>query len=320
MFPVLPITFWMLGIFILATTKLNPTLPLMQNSFLAIIHALFIGGTLLPVLTNQIPKGTNKSLGTSLITIGLSVLIFGFMAGTRTALPLDGGIFISMGLLLFLPYLLKKPQGPVFLPSIALIQTCVLGCILGKNLNRSTIDPIPFTLLSIHALSGIFLSLIPLVFFLKNNKENEKHPIIVSIIFTFGLLLSYLMLRMKYPSTTAIRVIISTSGLGLIFFLIHKKDIILSFVMFLIFIVMLLSPAILNQGSDIVFISLGLAFGLVLFSSDYHIKQLSLVGFLLMICGLIYFKERWIQLGAYIQAGSILMNLLRYLRKGSLVL
>lgn len=287
-------------------------LPLMHYPLLMLLHMLLIGVVLIPILNNLSLHGPFEKIAWAFITSGYVILILGFLTAPRTALIKDAGLFITTGITLFLLEYLKRPFSVLFWPSLALIETCLLGYILGNNLNRVSVDPIPFSAISTHAIAGLFLALTPLTFIarLKTQEKESKYTFYPrNLFFATGLLTSLYLYLLPVPRKFPIFLIFVLSIWGISF--LDKKYNKLIPVLFslTIFLILYKNSGVFFEGNIIGLILLGWSFILVflVWKPSTRLQLLaSLAGAIIPVAGLFLQNHLLIFLGCVIQVGIIL--------------
>jgi hypothetical protein len=172
-------------------TRPSLSTPLFEFPLLASLHALVLG-TLLPLLLDRIYRDSSLFRVASLyVCMGELVLVSGFLTLPRSALPYDGGIMVTTGLLL--AAFLLRPGSWRFLYWMALGGSAGLGILLGEVLSRPTIDPIPFSMIAAHGLLGAGLGLYPLFWVREDRSIRAKLPVITLV----GAVLIFLTLVLK---------------------------------------------------------------------------------------------------------------------------
>lgn len=219
------ILFWITSIMGIITLQPKLELPLMHYQLLMLLHSLLLGVVLVPLLKDLSPAGSFEKISWTFINAGIVVLLLGFLIAPRTALIKNGGFFITTGVILSVLNHLRSPSSLIFWPSIALIETCLLGDQLGNSLNRISVDPIPFSALSAHAVTGLFLALTPMIFLSRQRKEgiNSKKSStnISAVFFASGVLVSLYIYQLPTPSKNPILLIFILSTWGIT--LLNKK-------------------------------------------------------------------------------------------------
>jgi hypothetical protein len=284
--------FWMASI--VGTIFLHPKLelPLMHYHLLMILHSVLLGVVLLPLLQKVSRETPFQKISWTLIISGLSILLIGFLTAPRTAMVKDGGIFITAGVILSLAHHLKNPFSVLFWPSIALIETCLLGYKLGKSLDRIAVDPIPFSTLSTHATTGLFLAL-PAMIFISRIKESPDNSskIYSSAFFASGVLTSFYLYSLPAPTKGCIFLIFLLSAWGIFFLATKNNKFITILILLSIVSTIYLNTDIHFEGSTIGF----LFFGWSLFLAILVLKPVSTpqlvwitVGSFVLLEGLLY--------------------------------
>ena len=167
-----------------AMTRPSLSTPLFEFSLLAALHALVVG-TLVPLLLDRFRRDSPFFRVSGLfIATGDLVLITGFLLHPRSALPEEGGLMVTAGILMAGVTLFSGSWR--FLYWTALCGAATLGVLLGGVLARSAVDPIPFSMIAAHGVLGAGLGLFPLFWLRTEDRIARKLPV---LLFTAVLLL-----------------------------------------------------------------------------------------------------------------------------------
>lgn len=217
--------FWISSIIGTIILKPKLELPLMHYHLLMLLHELLLGVILILVLKYFSPHGPLKKITWTFILSGVLVLLCGFMLAPRTNLIQDGGEFITIGVILVMLGHLRNPFSIFFWPSVALVETCLLGIKLGTNLNRISVDPIPFSAIATHAISGLLLALTPMIFLTHPKKDgittSNKNYHMGKLCIATGVLISIYLYHLPTPNKTFLFFIALLSALAI--FLVTQK-------------------------------------------------------------------------------------------------
>ena len=135
-----------------AVTRPPLSTPLFEFPLLAALHALVVG-TLIPLLLDRFRQDSPFFRVSGLfIATGDLVLITGFLLHPRSALPEEGGMMVTAGILMAGVTLFSGSWR--FLYWTALCGAATLGILLGGVLARPAVDPIPFSMIAAHGVLG----------------------------------------------------------------------------------------------------------------------------------------------------------------------
>lgn len=188
--------------------------PLYEFSLLAALHALVLG-SLLPLLFDRFYIESRVLRVASLfVCTGEIVIVLGFMIHPRSPLPSEGGVLVATGIILAISLLRGTTGSSIYW--IALAGSSVMGIVLGQVLVRPFIDPIPFSLMSVHGLLGMALGLFPL--FWKREEAGKRvwksRTLVLFLFFSLMLVLRHHLLTwMIIPLLLCILVL---SALGIV--------------------------------------------------------------------------------------------------------
>lgn len=307
------LTFWVTSILGIIILRPKLELPLMHYQILMLLHALLLGVVLIPLLKHFSPHGPFEKIAWTFIISGILILLLGFLIAPRTTLIKDGGLFITTGVILTIFSYTKSPLSVIFWPSIALIETCFLGYKLGNSLNRVSVDPIPFSALSAHATTGLFLALTPMIFLSRQEKEEnnskKRNYYISTFFFASGVLVSLYLYQLPTPNKTPILfiLILSIWGISLLDKKTHKTlPTLFSLAMFLI---IYFSSYIHFEGNTIglMFFGWSLFLTLLVWKPTTNLQMfLGVTGSIGILTGLFFQNYQVTLCGGLIQIGLIL--------------
>ena len=225
MVEMISLIYWLSSIIGSLMLKPKLELPIMHYPLLMLLHELLLGVVLLLLLKYFSPQGAFKKITWTFILLGILVVLLGFILAPRTDMISDGGGFITIGVILALREYLRDPFSIFFWPSVALIETCLLGIKLGANLNRSSVDPIPFSAIATHATAGLLLALTPMIFLFHLKKDlilntNKKYTM-SKLCIAAGILISLYLYQLPTPKKSLIFFVAILSAWGI--FLANKK-------------------------------------------------------------------------------------------------
>jgi hypothetical protein len=298
---------------IIGTLILKPKLelPIMHYHLLMLLHELLLGVVLLLLLKYFSPQGPLKKITWTFILLGILVVLLGFILAPRTDMIPDGGGFITIGVILALREYLRDPFSIFFWPSLALIETCLLGIKLGANLNRSSVDPIPFSAIATHATAGLLLALTPMIFLFHIKKDlvfntNKKYNL-SKLCIAAGILVSLYLYQLPTPKENLIFFIAILSASAI--FLANKKifPAALSITAFPIF---YFSPHIHFNGGIIGLTLLGysLLLSILVWNPGSNLQLFGgVIGAATMLVGLLYQNDLLTITGGLAQIGFIIL-------------
>ena len=145
--------------------------PLFEFSLLGILHLFVLGGVLPLLMIRWFSVSALLRMGLAFTQVGAWVLVAGFFIHPRSALPLEGGILVSAGILLGILSLSWRDRAFRFW--VFLWVSAVFGVFLGGVLARPTVDPIPFSAIAIHAMLGAGLGLFALGWTVARKKRHR---------------------------------------------------------------------------------------------------------------------------------------------------
>jgi len=159
-----------------ALTRPSLSTPLFEFPLLAVLHSLVVG-TLIPLLLVRFGRDSSLFRMSALfVATGDLVLIAGFLLHPRSALPEEGGLMVTAGILMAGVMLVSGSWR--FLYWIFLSAAAVMGILLGGVLARPTVDPIPFSMIAAHGVLGAGLGLFPLFWLRMQETIARKIPVL----------------------------------------------------------------------------------------------------------------------------------------------
>jgi len=288
-------------------------LPLMHYHLLMLLHLILLGVVLFPLLQQLSRHDHFEKISWTLILTGFFTILLGFLIAPRTAMIKDGGFFLTAGITLLLGPQLKHPGSLFFWPSIALIETCLLGYKLGGVLDRKSVDPIPFSIISAHAVGGLFLALLPMIFLshLSGKEINPQKTSIhlTSLFFGLGIIASFYLYQLPVPDKLLIFSILLSSICGIYFIAIKPIRIFLILTTLTTTVIIHMTTDMHFEGSTIgfVFFSLALILASLVWKplSTLHLILVA-VASLTIVAGLFFQNHIMILSSGLIQIGLII--------------
>jgi len=315
MIPKISLFFWVSSILGIILLQPKIELPLMHYQLLMILHSILLGAVLIPLLQQFSRHVFFQKISWTLIISGLFIILIGFLVVPRTAMIKDGGLFITTGIILSLAPHLIHPLTVLFWPSIALIETCLLGYKLGGSLDRISVDPIPFSILSTHAATGLFLALPPMIFLsrLKGEKENRQKvsAYLSSVFFALGVFTSFYLYQLPTPTKLPILLIFVFSTWGTFFLATKQNKILPTLITLITAIIIYLKPDMHFEGRTIglIFFSFTLLLAILVWETESTLYLiLAALGSLAILGGLFFQNHIMTLCGGLVQIGLVLKH------------